>query len=145
MTDINEYIKEKFPDQLNCAQTVLTIMNNKYNLQISNPEYLVAGFGGGIGVQGELCGAFSGAIIAISALVSRDEKDVLEHKKKSYKLTAEFLKKIKETYSTVLCNDLLGYDISNNELREKNRPLFKEECPKFITKSLEILFEMFPE
>jgi C_GCAxxG_C_C family probable redox protein len=145
MTDLTKEVQGVFPDSLNCAQTVLTIMYEKRDLQISNPEYLVAGFGGGIGVQGEVCGAVAGAVIAIGVLVARKEKDILEHKKTAYGLAAKFLKKFKENYSTAICSELLGYDITDSKLREENRPLFEKECPKFVVKAIEILLEMFPE
>lgn len=53
---------------MNCAEALLRAANDEYGLGIG-PEGLkmMAGFGGGMGLEMNCCGALSGAVAAISA------------------------------------------------------------------------------
>jgi len=52
---------------------------------------------------------------------------------------------MEETFGTIKCNNLLNFDIRDEVLREKNRNVFYEVCPKVITKAIEIVLELFSE
>lgn len=144
MKDLSTKIRELFPDTLNCAQTIFKIVAEKKGIELPISDYLFAGLGGGIGMQGDMCGAFTGGVAVIGILVSRDIKDLKEHKKTTYRLAGEFLTKMKEEFSTTTCSELIGYDITNSELRKEKNHLFKELCPKFVEKAVQIILEMFP-
>lgn len=57
----NYYLK----NDNNCAEAVLKILNERYDLGIKEEEaFLLSGFGGGCGC-GKLCGALAGCIAAL--------------------------------------------------------------------------------
>jgi len=57
---------------LNCAETILWVANQVYELGLDcNALRLAAGFGGGMGVEAT-CGALTGAVMVIGRLFTRD-------------------------------------------------------------------------
>ena len=48
-----------------CAESVLMAVSQEYGMEIEDP-HVAMGFGGGMGLMGEVCGAVSGAVMAIS-------------------------------------------------------------------------------
>lgn len=58
-------------DQMNCAETVLKALNQRYNLELSAEDYkLISAFGGGI--CGDMCGALCGALSAMGKYYVHD-------------------------------------------------------------------------
>ncbi|NHJ04630.1 MAG: C_GCAxxG_C_C family protein [Candidatus Heimdallarchaeota archaeon] len=138
--------KENFP-KYNCAQSVLKAILEHKELYFDQVTTLAAGFGGGISRRGEICGAVSGAIMAIGIIHGQQIKDPKEHKIVTYNSANEFIKKFNQIHNTVICNELIGFDISDSEAREKGNKegIFENICPNFIESAIKIILEMFPE
>lgn len=71
---VNDYAIENFKNGLNCAESVYEALIRAGVLDM--PKETVAmctGFGGGIGLYGETCGALSAAIMANSAIYGRKD------------------------------------------------------------------------
>ena len=47
-----------------CAESVLRAVSEEYGIEINHP-HVAMGFGGGMGFMGEVCGAMTGAVMAI--------------------------------------------------------------------------------
>ena len=95
-----------FMNGYNCAESVATAIND--NLEDPSPSLPAAAsaFGGGIGsTRQELCGALSGACIAVGLVAGRKDKtsDDLTAKAVAADLHAAML----ETYGTVQCQALI--------------------------------------
>lgn len=135
-----------FGSDYNCAQSVLKTVLEERDIKTPLATYIAAGFGGGMGRCGETCGAVSGAVIAIGMLLERNYPEPLEHKKKAYEYTKEFIRQFRDKHGTLKCNDLLGLDISTPEGHEKGERegTFKERCPNFVKTAVTILLDMFP-
>jgi len=71
---------------------------------------LAAGFGGGVGLQGHICGAVSGAVAALGVINGRKFGDVNEHKEATYESAAKFMQMFKEMGFT---ETALGVDAEN--------------------------------
>ncbi len=138
--------KELFSDNYNCAQSVLKATIEARDMKIPSVTYLAAGFGGGMGICGETCGAISGAVIAIGLLLERTYPDRLDHKKKSYEYVREVIRLFKEIHGTVKCNDLLGLDIAKEEdyQRGHREKIFETKCPDFVVTAVRLVLDMFP-
>ena len=136
MSDKTENAKEIFLQGRNCAQAVLATFCEQYGLQKEQAICLAGGFGGGAR-SGELCGAVSGAIMVIGLKYGKD-KPTCNQK------TAEFIKAFKTKNDSIVCRDLLGYDISTeigmNEANEKG--LFKTTCVDMVTDAVHLLEEL---
>ncbi len=142
---VRKEVNKLFITKYNCAQTVLTLITKHMQLFSSSLPYLAAGLGGGVGGQGEVCGAITGATLAIGLLLSQRIKDVSEHKDLTKTFTREFLKRMKRTFNTIKCNKLLNFDIRDEALHKKNIHVFTEICPKVISKAVVIVLELFSE
>ena len=64
--------------------------------------------------------------------------------KKIHSLVKEFVKKFTSRNGSIMCKELLDYDISNPEvlISEKTKKLFKTACPKYVQDAAEIIEEL---
>ncbi len=102
----------------------------------------VAGaFGGGMARMGETCGAVTGAFMVIGLKHGKTKADDDEARERTYELANAFATRFKQRNKSIVCRDLLGYDLSTGEGRdavaEKN--LFLTLCPRFVQDAGEIL------
>lgn len=74
-------------------------------------------------------------------------EQILEEKANAYKISEDFMNRFIEKNGTVVCKELLGYDLSKLEDAKKIRELdlFKVTCPKMIQCATEIVEEMLQE
>jgi len=67
--------KHHFDSGYNCAEALLLAAVESYDLGLQPGEVrLAAGFGGGLG-RGDICGALTGAVIALGAALGRNHHD----------------------------------------------------------------------
>lgn len=134
---------EIFNSNFNCCQAVFCTFCEEFGLDLETALKLSTGFGGGLR-DGEVCGAVSGAIMALGLKEGHNIEEDLETKAKAYDLTITFIKKFKETNNTIVCKELLGYDPSkpdeNAILKEKG--LFTTVCTKAVSDAVRILEEL---
>jgi len=103
---------------------------------------LTSPFGGGVAHQGEVCGAVTGALMVLgmkrgSATVEAEAKD------ETYKIAEAFVKRFEELHDTILCRELLGYDLSQpDELKSaREKGVFTSACPVFVKDATELVAE----
>jgi len=80
---------------------------------------LASGFGGGIGRKGSLCGAFTGAVMAIGMKMGRTDPKDKEAISKIYKKCQEFWSQFEKELGSNLCYDIIGVHLDNEEERQK--------------------------
>ena len=75
------------------------------------------------------------------------DSENMEAKTNAYNVVTEFMNRFIKKNGSVVCRELLRYDLSKAEdkliIEEKN--LFKTFCPKMIESAAEILDEMIAE
>ncbi|MDD3050692.1 MAG: C-GCAxxG-C-C family protein [Candidatus Cloacimonetes bacterium] len=127
----------------NCSQSVLSAFKEEISLDKNLLLKIAAGFGGGMR-KGEVCGAVSGAIMVLGLKYGNSIEGDVETKEHIYSLTREFMKRFEEKNGSVVCKQLLGYDLSNPEEHEilKKNDTFKQKCPFFIEDAVDILEEI---
>lgn len=130
-----------FKEGFCCSQAVFVAYAEQWGLDREPFLKLADAFGGGIGGMASLCGAVSGAIMAIGLKYGRTRPDDAEAKQKTRKLVKEFVKQFKDRYGAVECKELLGVDISTAEGQAlaKERGLFDSKCPKLVEDAVDIL------
>jgi C_GCAxxG_C_C family probable redox protein len=133
-----------FKQDYNCAQSVLLTMQEYYGIRRNRliPRIATA-FGGGIGRRGSLCGALTGAIMAIG-LEHGTNKTVLIEKEKAYEIALKFYDQFVEECGSPFCRELIGYDLTNpEELKRMRKSNVREEkCSHFVKKAVEILISL---
>jgi len=140
----SEKAADYFKQGYNCAQSVLLTMQEYYGIRESRltPKIATA-FGGGIGRCGSLCGALTGAVMAIG-LKHGTNTTTLEEKEKAYKLAREFYEQFVRACGSAFCRELIGYDLTNPEELERMRKLNvrDEKCSYFVKKAVETLIDL---
>ena len=94
--------------------------------------------------MGETCGAVTGAFMTIGLKYGKIKAEDEGARDKTYELVSEFAARFKDRHGSIVCRELLGYDLSNPDglttAREKG--VFDTLCPKFVRDATEILEEI---
>lgn len=128
-----------FGGGFNCAQSVVGALADKEEAKLA--LRLASGFGGGMRC-GEVCGAVTGAVMVIGLREGQCVANDLEAKRRTAQLTSEFMETYAKRKGTLLCRDLLGYDVRDIEAREKYAADKREVCEGAIRTAIVILKEM---
>ena len=130
----------------NCTQGVFTTYAIEHGIDEKLALRLATNFGGGAR-KGEMCGAVSGALMVLGLLYGHSESDDLDAKAKAYAMAEEYMNRFIKKNGSVVCKELLGYDLSKPEekavILEKN--LFRTVCPDLIRSAVETLDEFLEE
>lgn len=104
-------IKEKALDWhkrgYNCAQAVVAACSELTGLDAKTALAISAGFGGGLR-SGEVCGAVSGAVMAVGTAYPFTDSDDAEAKQKIADLAKQCVAAAAEKYGNVRCAELKG-------------------------------------
>jgi C_GCAxxG_C_C family probable redox protein len=132
-----------FSSNFNCAQAVLAAFADELGLDESAALKLASGFGGGIGCTGGVCGALSGAVMAMGLRYGTadalDKTTKLEVYRKVRRLTEEY----KLRTGSTICRELMGFDMSTPQgQRLAKVPGAFDRCDDFVRIAAEVLEEM---
>lgn len=130
-----------FVSGFNFSQSVPGLFCGQYGMDEMLALKLAGGFGGGMRF-GEVCGAISGAVMVIGLKYGQYIANDKAAKDKCYEITLEFIEEYRNRKGTVLCREILGYDIRDTEARAKFPGRQKEVCPKAIEAAVLLLEEM---
>ncbi|MHC4405339.1 MAG: C-GCAxxG-C-C family protein [Planctomycetota bacterium] len=98
----------------------------------------------GIGLLGNVCGAISGATLAIG-LKTTNEDNIYdtEARHKTCEIVRAFVARFEERHSSIKCRDLLGHDISTRaKLQAARKADAFANCPRFVESAVSILDEV---
>ncbi|HLN21868.1 MAG TPA: C-GCAxxG-C-C family protein [Bacteroidales bacterium] len=124
-----------FRDHFNCAQAVFTVFGKENGLTEDQCLKVACGFGAGIGRQQNICGALSGAVMAIGLKYGKAAGDGEEKKSDTYSRTRELFKEFTGLNGSSCCRELLnGFDINNPADYEEiiRLKLFQINCEKYV-------------
>jgi C_GCAxxG_C_C family probable redox protein len=131
---------EAFLSGFNCAQSVFSSFAATMGLEEKESLKITSGFGAGICYKGEICGAVTGAYMALGLKYGRWKSEDTEAKEKTYSLMREFDREFTARNNSIYCKHLLEDDISTPEgwkkIHEAHR--FQTHCPRFVKDAAEI-------
>ena len=134
---------EYFKQGIDCSQIVMGYAAEKLGICSDKALKISAAFGGGMWA-GRTCGAVVGALMALGVKYGYSEPNSTEQKNILLGKKAEFEQKFAAENKSVVCKDILGYDISKpeemNRIMEEN--LLFTICPKAVCSACKILYEM---
>lgn len=138
---MEEKIKELFMQGYDCSQAVLRYFADRFGMDEDLANRTASCFGGGM-QMGEVCGAFTGALMVIGLKYGHSKpENLLQQKEVLTAKNAEFREKFLKEYGTCSCKELLGYDVSTpegfNEALESGR--LPGYCPGLAAKVIDIL------
>lgn len=138
----SEIAVESFNSGMNCSQSVFTAFCEEYGIEKGVGMKLSCGFGGGVRC-GEVCGAVSGGVLSLGLKYGNSDSVDIESKELCNAKVVLFTNKFKERNNSIVCKELLGFDIStdsgNKEAKEQG--LFKTKCVDLVRSAVELLEE----
>ncbi len=103
--DVKQLAGQNFRDGYNCAEAILRAFDTALGLRLSDDALkMAAGFGGGIGHAGCVCGALAASVMVLGALRGRKSKD--ESRERMYRASGEFHARFSETFGGTCCRAL---------------------------------------
>ena len=138
--------RELFKDHVyNCAQSTFVSLAEEVGLTREMAFRLSSAFGGSAR-SGNLCGAVSGALMALGYVKANEAGDK-EGQKEAYAFYIEFNRRFKERFGALNCRELVGCDMSTPEGKafSEAHPEVKAKCPELIEGAIEIAREMLAE
>lgn len=128
-----------FEDGYVCSQAVFGVFCEEFGLSKNDAFKIAACFGSGMR-QAEVCGACTGALMAIGLKYGED-------KKTCDRLSNRFFEEFRKENGSFICRDLLECDISTPEGVKYAlvNNLFKEFCPKMVASAVKITEKIFDD
>jgi len=98
-----------------CSESVLLAVCQDFGIEIDDKIIpRIAGlFAGGIGNSGSVCGAVTGAVMAMGLLKERGE--TLEEELDSLTVAQEFRRRFEAEMKTINCRELTGLDLTTKK------------------------------
>jgi C_GCAxxG_C_C family probable redox protein len=97
----------------NCAQAVFGVFCSDLGLDRETAMKLASGFGAGMARRQEVCGAVSGAVMAIGLKHGQAREDDKAAKETTYRLSRELMDRFQAEFGSCLCRELLpGIDLA---------------------------------
>jgi C_GCAxxG_C_C family probable redox protein len=107
---------------------------------------LASGFGGGVGRKGSLCGAFTGAIMAIGMKMGRTDPKDRKTLLMVYEKCQQFWEKFEKEFGSRNCYDLIGLHLDDPEENKKWAETGgREKCTAIVEKTAGMLCEFIKE
>lgn len=140
---VNDYAIENFKNGLNCAESVYDALIRAGVLDVAKETVaMCTGFGGGIGLYGETCGALSAAVMANSAVYGRkdpwrvdSEVRGAEVSQKYYRRYNNLVQAFKEANGFTSCRDICA---PFEDWHGKNR---RVHCLKLIGATAQLAYQ----
>lgn len=132
---VEQEAKNCFKQGLNCSECVMTAMLNNFETGMpAEVITLATGFGGGMGHTKNTCGAITGAVMALSAMVGRKNpmaKETMPERiaelQDIYAVVGKMVNEIKDEYGTLICSEL------SDPLGDWEGKARKRNCMQMIT------------
>jgi len=131
----------RFNTHLNCAQSVFSAFAAQLGLAEETALKLASPFGGGISRRGEVCGAVTGALLALGLARGASTP---ERKQEVYDLGQELMRRFEAKHGTILCRQLIGCDLNTEAGRKQaaEQQVSTTLCPAFVRDAVEIVQAM---
>jgi len=134
----------RFKEGFSCSQAVLSAFSDVFELELNLALKISQPFGGGIAHRGDICGAVSGAFMAIGLKYGRTQADDVPSRDRTYAAVTTFIEKFESVFGSIICKELLGHDLSTKEGQKKaeDEGLFENLCPKFVRHAAELVEDL---
>ncbi len=132
---------------LNCAQSVVKAYAAEMGFDDNLAVKMASSFGGGMGRNGYVCGAVSGAAFVLGARYGFTDPAEPGAREKTYAKVNALIERFQKENGAVQCRDLLGIDPKNPEewKRVREAGAFTNKCPLFVQSVAKILDEILAE
>jgi C_GCAxxG_C_C family probable redox protein len=136
---------ELFSQNYNCAQSVFSACATGKGLSEAQRLALAAPFGGGVARQGEICGALTGALLALGeACGEAMAADPVAGRNALYEQTRQLTETFRKAHGSILCRELTGcsLDTEAGQRTFKERELHQNLCRNLVAFAAEEVVRM---
>lgn len=132
MKNTGERAGELFGSGMNCAESVLTAAMERAGVAGTWFPRVASGFGSGVARRGVLCGAVSGAVMALGVSMGRNGPG--EDIGPLYTAASELFDAFLEEFGSTVCADLVGIDLSDpaEVVEARKKGLFAQRCTPLV-------------
>jgi C_GCAxxG_C_C family probable redox protein len=117
-----------------------------FGIQDSLLPRLATGFGGGIGHKGSVCGALTGAVMAIGMKMGRTDPKDRKTLRNVYEKCHQFWDQFEKEFGSNLCYNIIGIHLDNEEeLKKWLAAGGREKCADLVGKTAWTLCEFLNE
>jgi len=142
--DVVERALSAFDEGFSCSQSVFSAFAPELELDREMALRVATAFGGGMGHRGDTCGAVTGALMAIGLKHGRVRAEDREIRDLAYSLVNRFAEEFEARHGSIVCRELLGFDLSTPEgerLAEERWP-DRMPCRELVRDAAKILEEI---
>lgn len=115
---IGELAAEHFTRDYNCCESVLLAASGYLNIDSGMIPRIATPFGGGISEHSYICGALSGALMAIGLKYGRD--DCSQEREPAKERAGRFIRRFIDKYGAVNCSSIIGCNAADIEARKEH-------------------------
>ena len=129
-----------------CSQAVFAAFSEQFGITEKQALQIGGCFGGGMN-KGEVCGACTGALMALGMKYGQVDLNDMESRMAENAKAVQFLEEFKKRKGSYICRELLGCDISTEAGRVAavENGLFGKLCPEMVRTAAKIVAEMLAE
>ncbi len=143
MTTKAETAVNEFKSGCNCSQALVSAFSETLGYDRSVALKAAAAFGGGMGCEGEACGAVTGALMVLGMRYGNSPSGG-KGQSQCYGLSKELIKRFRQKNGSMICRELLECDISTEDGMDaaKSKGVFTTVCPKLVRDAAEIVEQL---
>lgn len=136
-----EQAEKLFRNEYLCAPSVLSTFSQELGLDQDMALKIATGFGAGVAGRSKICGAITGAIMAIGLKYGRGMNEPKEVQERTFRIVNEFIDKFIAKHGTIECKELIGYDLTNprEQVMALDSGVYETICPKLVKYTAELL------
>jgi len=133
-----------FQEGFSCSQAIVSTFAADFGLDQDTALKIACAFGGGMAQMADTCGAVTGAFMVIGLKHGRTRVGDVTAKQETYRLVKEFIARFKARHKTIICRELLGYDMSIEQEKKliDDQQLTKTICPQLVRDAAAILEQL---
>jgi C_GCAxxG_C_C family probable redox protein len=126
---------ELFSQKYNCAQSTFGALSTVNGLSETQRLALAAPFGGGVARQGEICGALTGALLALGETLGESmAADPVAGRDVLYKQVHQLTDDFRAAHGSIRCRELTGcaLDTEAGQRLYNERGIHQNLCSKLV-------------
>ena len=133
-----------FDEGFNCSQSVLSSFALELGMDQEMALRVATAFGGGMGHRGDTCGAVTGAFMVIGLRHGRVKAEDREIRDRAYALVNRFVDEFEKRHGSIVCRELLGFDLSTPEGEQLAEERWPDDmpCRELVRDAASILEEL---
>lgn len=143
---VSDRAVQLFMQGFNCSQAVFCAFAEKFGIDFETAAKLASPFGGGIGRMRDVCGAVSGALMALGLRRGYSDAGDLKAKSELYKTVQDFANNFRQENGSIYCRDLLGLKQSGKDAPNptpRTKEFYKSRpCAELVRSAADLLEQL---